>query len=103
MLGEKFALEYTEQFKDDITDVISYITFSLENPQAAESLRLKTEKEIIDRSYAPTSVKPYHTDVESGDVYYPIYVGNFIVFYVVHDRVMEMRRFLYAKRDLSIL
>lgn len=50
MLGERYTPEYTEQFRDDIAEVIC--------------------------------------------------TGNFITFYVVLGKVMEVRRFIYAHRDL---
>lgn len=34
-------------------------------------------------------------------LYYWFDVGNYMVFYVVMDDVMEVRRFLYGARDLT--
>ena len=33
--------------------------------------------------------------------YYRFYVGNYMVFYVVIDDVMEVRRLLYKSRDIE--
>lgn len=48
--------------------------------------------------------EPYESLRERQHLYYRIYVGNFVVFYVVIDegeagKVMEVRRFLYNKQD----
>ena len=48
--------------------------------------------------------EPYESLRERQHPYYRIYVGNFVVFYVVIDeggagKVMEVRRFLYNKQD----
>ena len=100
MLGEEYTLEYTEQFHEDIAETIRYIVHKIENPQAAQKLKDDVERDILERSFAPLSVAPYFTDEATGDVYYPIYTGNFITFYVMIGQVMEVRRFIYAKRDL---
>ena len=33
MLGDRFTLEYSPQFYDEISDAIRYITFKLRNPE----------------------------------------------------------------------
>lgn len=100
MLGDPYTLEYTAQFRDDIAEAIGYITSKLENPLAAQKLKDDVERDVLERSFAPLSVAPCFTDEATGDVYYPIYTGNFITFYVVIDKVIEVRRFIYAHRDI---
>lgn len=100
MLGEEYTLKYTEQFRDDMAEAIGYIVNELRNPIAAQKLKDDVERDIIDRSFAPLAVAPYFTDEDTGDVYYPVYTGNFISFYVVSDHTIEFRRFLYARRNL---
>ena len=101
MLGDPYTLEYTEQFRDDIAEAIRYIVEELENPLAAQKLKDDVERDILERAFAPLSVAPYFTDEETGDVYYPIYTGNFIAFYVVRGNVIEVRRFIYVHRDVA--
>ena len=102
MLGGQYELEYTEQFWNDIAEAVRYITEKLENPLAAQKLKDDVERDILDRSFAPLCIKPYFTDELTGDVYYPIYTGNFITFYVVVDGTMEVRRFIYAHRNMPM-
>ena len=49
MLGDKFTLEYSPQFYDEISDAIRYITFKLRNPEAAQRLKDDAESAILDR------------------------------------------------------
>ncbi len=100
-MDRAFALEYTQQFWDDISEAIRYIVYELRNPPAAQKLKDDTEREIRSRSFSPLSYEPYFTDEETGDVYYYIRVGNFMVFYVVEGEVMEVRRFVYGRRNLG--
>lgn len=49
----------------------------------------------------PLPFEPYLFAKKRKDVYYRIYVGNYTVFYVVIDNVMEERRFIYSGRDFD--
>ena len=51
----------------------------------------------------PLSFEPFKSNKCRKDTYYRIYVGNYTVFYVVIDDVMEVRRLIYSKRDLDRL
>ena len=98
MLGDKFTLEYSPQFYDEISDAVRCITFKLRNPDAAQRLRDDAERAILERLDAPLSFAPYYTDVPTGDVYYCINVRNFSIFYIVLGKVMEVRWFRYSRR-----
>lgn len=100
-MDRAYGLEYTRQFWDDIAEAIHYIAYELRNPSAAQKLKDETESEIRNRSFSPLSYAPYFIDEVTGDVYYYILVGNFMVFYVVKDEKMEMRRFVYGRRNLG--
>ena len=99
-MAHEFRLEYTQEFWEDISETITYIARKLENPAAAQNLKDDAEAEILKRASAPLAFAPYYTDSATGDVYYPIYIKNFIVFYVVIGEVMEVRRFVYGKRNM---
>ena len=47
MLGDKFTLEYSPQFYDEISDAVRYITFKLRNPEAAQRLRDDAERAVV--------------------------------------------------------
>ena len=101
MLGDRYTLEYSPQFYDELAEAIRYITFRLRNPDAAQRLKDDVEKAILDRCSAPLSFAPYHVDPGSGDEYYRINVRNFAVYYVVLGSVMEVRWFRYFRRQNS--
>ena len=98
MLGDRFILEYSPQFYDEIAESIRYITFKLRNPEAAQRLRNDAERAILDRIDSPLAFAPYYTDESTGDVYYRINVRNFAIYYVVIGNVMEVRWFRYSRR-----
>ena len=98
-----YKLRYLPLFEADLYDAASYISDVLNNPQAAEKLLTETEKAILERLEMPLSFEPYHSAKQRKDVYYRICVGNYTVFYVVIDDVMEVRRFIYSGRDFDRL
>jgi hypothetical protein len=75
----------------------------LQNPIAANRLVEETEKAIQKRLLSPLSFKAYNTQKNREHKYYCIYVKNYTVFYVVIDDVMEVRRFLYSRRNIDAL
>jgi plasmid stabilization system protein ParE len=75
----------------------------LKSPAAAQRLVDETEKAIQRRLSSPLSPKAYQSKKERKYPYYRIRVKNYIVFYVVIDAAMEIRRFLYNKRNIDEL
>ena len=98
---EKYELSILPLFESDMLEAITYITEVLNNPSAAERLIDETEKAIYKRLDSPLSFSPYKSIKSRDDVYYRIFVGNFNVFYVVKDNVMDVRRFIYSRRNIE--
>ena len=82
-------------------EVRNYIANDLMNPIAALRLIEDTEKAIHKRLSNPLGFMPYNSTRNRKQPYYRINVRNYSVFYVVVDDVMEVRRFVYAKRNLA--
>ena len=102
-MNKKYILEYLPLFEQDMADVRNYIAVELNNPVAAMRLINDTEAAIQKRLKNPSGYKPYHSVRDRKQPYYRINIRNYSVFYVVIDNVMEVRRFLYAKRNLSAI
>lgn len=97
----RYRLEYLPLFWDDLNEAVSYIADVLKAPEAAECLIDATEAGILAHSRNPTLATTYKTAKPRPLPYYWFEVGNYMVFYVVLDDVMEVRRFLYGARDLT--
>lgn len=97
-----YKLTYLPCFYNDLNNAVDYIVNVLENPQAVENLITKTEAAILERLKMPTSYEQVSISGRKHP-YYRIYVGNYVVYYVVIDDVMEVRRFLYGARDFNKL
>ena len=108
MVQKQYRLSFLPLFYDDLLEAVKYIKLNLKNDQAAEELLNLTEIAIRERLNSPESFEKFQSIKERKYPYYRIYVKNFIVFYVVipdeNDSdiaIMEVRRFLYNRRDLE--
>ena len=106
-MESKFELRYLPLFFEDVNEVVTYIRDVLQNQIAAQRLISDVEKAILERLPSAESYMPYPSSKDRDNPYYTIRVRNFTVFYVVleegNSRIMEVRRFLYNRRDLKKL
>ena len=96
---KKYRLLYLPTAYQDLVEITDYIKNALQNPMATENILEKIESAILERLEAPESFAIWETDTVRTYPYRRINVGNYTVWYVVIDGVMEVRRVLYAKRD----
>ena len=91
----KYTLRYLPIAKQDLADVINFIYNTYQNPIAAENTLSKIENAILERlEDGPESSKK-----EREYPYRRINVGNYTVWYVVIDNVMEVRRIQPSRRN----
>ena len=100
-MPRRYRLQYLPLFWDDLEQAVFYVRDVLKNPAAAERLLDRTEEAIFEHAKAPTMAQVYKTARNRPLPYYWFAVGNYMVFYVVMDDVMEVRRFIYGARDLT--
>ena len=103
MDNNKYTLRYLPLFEQELAAAKDYIANVLMNPSAALRLVDETEQVIQKRLSNPLSFECYHSVKDRKHPYYYINVRNFMVFYVVIGDVMEVRHFVYSRRDLSKL
>jgi len=96
---KKYKLHFLPLFEEDLNRIVDYISLQLENPTAAYSLVDDIYEAIMKRLPFAESFEVYPSKKERPLAYYKIYVKNYIVFYVVDDDIMEIRRILYGRRD----
>ena len=80
-----------------------YFANVLDSPDAARRLIDSAEKAILERLNCPEAFEKYNSAKKRKYPYYRIKVGNYIIFYVVIDDIMEVRRFIYGARDINKL
>lgn len=103
MNNEKYELRYLPLFYDDVSEKIMYIKDILNNPKAANDLVDSIENAIMERLPVCESFESYHSCKDRKNLYYRIYVKNYVVYYVVINengkKIMEIRRFLYKAQN----
>ncbi len=103
MNRKRYKLSFLPLFETDLMETTDYIANHLNNPEAALRLVDDIEIAINQRLEIPLAFAPYPTSKSRPYPYYRINVRNFSVFYVVIDDTMEVRRVLYAKRNIDNL
>ena len=99
-MNKKYNLRILPLFELDLSAVCDYIEFMLQNPSAAQRLVEDADTAIRKRLDNPLAFPQYRSVRDRKQPYYRIDIRNFTVFYVVIGNVMEIRRFVYSKRNL---
>ena len=97
-MGE-YTLRYLPLAEQDLSEIVNYIQNNLENPIAAENTLSKIEAAILERLESPEFFAVWQSKKQRPYPYRKINVGNYTVWYVVIDHIMEVRRILYSRRD----
>lgn len=103
MEEKKYKLVFLPLFRDDLLEVVDYITYTLGNPRAAHRLVDDIEQAIVKRRDMPLAFAPFQSSKKRETAYYRINVRNFSVFYVVINDTMEVHRLLYSNRAIDEL
>lgn len=99
MENKSYQLRYLPLFEQDLISTANYITNVLKNEDAALRLIDDVEAAILERLNNPVAFEPYHSAKKRDYPYYRIYVRSYVIYYVVIDAVMEVRRLIYGARD----
>ncbi|MDR2174009.1 MAG: type II toxin-antitoxin system RelE/ParE family toxin [Burkholderiales bacterium] len=99
-MDKRYTLRYLPLFEQDLTEARNHIALNLRNPKAAPRLVEDTERAILKRLANPLGFAPYRSIRDRKQPYYRIKIRNFVVFYVVIENVMEVRRFVYSRRNI---
>ena len=103
MSVKRYKLSFLPLFEADLIEITDYITNNLNNSEAALRLVDDIEIAINRRLETPLAFAPYLSSKKRPYTYYRINIRNFSIFYVVIADTMEVRRVLYAKRNIDNL
>ncbi len=104
MFNQKYTLRYLPLFYEELESAVLYIANRLGNPAAAKNLLDSVEEAILYRLETnPEGYEPVPSKKKREYPYYRIYVGNYIIYYVVipedDKRIMEVRRFTHPLQN----
>lgn len=100
-MNNKYPIEYLPIAEQDLIEILEYI--QIDNPSAALQLL-----EEIDKSISKLAYFPYmgHMPKDQRLIqlnYRTLVVESYLVFYVVLDEIVEIRRILHGKRKYDFL
>ncbi len=89
--------------ESDLLEALDYIAYTLDAPKAARDLLDEFDKTVNRISEFPYAFELYRTDRPMKDEIRKVPVKNYVLYYAVYQDRVEIRRFLYGKRDRSKL
>ena len=102
-MPKKYEIQIVPLAVQDISDITDYIADVLSAPQAACDLLTKINEAMESLEQFPFAF-PIYRDPAFAKLGYRIrLVGNYLLFYVVVGNIVEIRRVIYAKRNLPEL
>lgn len=103
MAKNKYTIRYLPSFSKELNEIIYYITFILKNKNAAARLLQNIHNAIEQRGKSPESYEIYKGKKKAKYNWYRIYVGNFTIFYIVRDSIIEITHIIYSARNFEEL
>ena len=94
-----YKLHITKAAERDLIDAADYIEVTLKNPEAADHL-LDVAEERFNSLIPNPEIHPIVDDpiLSSWQMRF-IVINNYIGFYLIHNDIIYIVRFLYSKRD----
>jgi len=96
-------IKYLPSFQQDLDAIVDYISITLEAPRAALNLVDELEISIKKLKQFPNAHRLYRSIKPIKTLYRILTVKNYLVFYVVLEKHIEIHRIIYKKRNLSQL
>lgn len=92
---KRYNIKYSETFFEDLQSIIIHIIEVTGNPEIARSFYELTLNVITKRSFSADCYEQYQP-FEGSEMYYRIYFGNYVIFYILKDCTMDVRRMLWS-------
>lgn len=100
-MSKKFRIEYLPAAERDLSEIIEYII--LDSPQSALKLLEEINESISQPDDFPfIGITPRDTRLQRLN-YRILVVNSYLVFYVIKDEYVEIRRILHGKRKYEFL
>jgi plasmid stabilization system protein ParE len=94
-----YTIKYAKSYREDVKSTIDYIKYSLKNPTAAQRLKDEIKNKYRNVKENPFIYPKVPDDYLASKGYRFIMVNNYMIFYKVIEKKIEIIRFLYGYRD----
>ena len=92
---------YLPLAESDLMEALGYIAYTLDAPGAARDLLTEFDRTVQRIAEFPYAYALYRTERPMKDEVRMAPVKNYVLYYAVFQDRVEIRRFLYGKRDRS--
>ena len=98
---DKYCVIVLDPAKDDLTEIIDYISIELDAPIAAENLMNAVDNVFSRLADFPTDYSRVPDDCLAAQGYRMIVIKNYIIFYTFNEdeKTVYIERILYGRRD----
>jgi len=101
--NNKYRATYLPQADSDLSGILNYFLNDLQNPIAADNFMDELDGKVTLLENQPFMGSLYKLNHKFDFEYRQIFVGNFTVFYVVINNLIEIHRIIYSKRNMKKL
>ncbi|OBY78605.1 plasmid stabilization protein [Paenibacillus sp. KS1] len=99
----RYKLRYLRRAQLDLIEIVQYISEELVAPEAASKLVDKIDKAILTLEQFPFAGHVYYSNPKLNDEHRMLIVDQYLIFYVILNDIVEIRRVIYGKRDYKKL
>ena len=98
-----WEIEFTDQAKQDLRDILDYITYELQEPKVAVNLVRQITKEILSLNQMPMRYRLYGEEPWQSQGLRCFPVKNYLIFYYPDEaqNTVYAVRVIYGGRDIS--
>lgn len=98
-----WEIEFTDQAKQDLRDILDYITYELQEPKVAVNLVRQITKEILSLNQMPMRYRLYYEEPWKNQGLRCFPVKNYLIFYYPDEtkNTVYAVRIIYGGRDIS--
>lgn len=97
---KKYKVSFEEIFLQDLTEICLYIIDKSGSVETARRFYTDVLASIEHRSFAADSYEPFYP-YPGSPRYFRLYFGNYTIFYVVENGIMDVRRILWSGAKAS--
>lgn len=96
-------IEFTDQSKRDLRDILDYITYELQEPQVAVKLVRQITKDILSLNQMPMRYRLYNEEPWQSQGLRCFPVKNYLIFYYPDEtkNIVYAVRIIYGGWDIS--
>lgn len=99
--NKKHHISYLPIARKDLQDIIDYIAFDLEVPDAALKMLNMLETEISTLQGNPFRGAVHSSFRKHNYQYRKLFIKNYVVFYVILEDIVEIQRVFYNRRNMD--